>query len=101
MSQVKIQSALISVFYKDNLAPIIELLKANGVTIYSTGGTQKFIEEQGAEVVPVEDLTSYPSIFGGRVKPFTLKFLVEFCTDATMMVTLVRPRNSKFLQSTW
>jgi len=68
MSQVKIQSALISVFYKDNLAPIIELLKANGVTIYSTGGTQKFIEEQGAEVVPVEDLTSYPSIFGGRVK---------------------------------
>jgi len=68
MSQVKIQSALISVFYKDNLAPIIELLKAQGVTIYSTGGTQNFIEEQGAEVVPVEDLTSYPSIFGGRVK---------------------------------
>ncbi|NVJ47924.1 MAG: bifunctional phosphoribosylaminoimidazolecarboxamide formyltransferase/IMP cyclohydrolase PurH, partial [Cytophagia bacterium] len=68
MSQVKIKSALISVFSKDNLAPIIELLKANGVTIYSTGGTQKFIEEQGAEVVPVEDLTSYPSIFGGRVK---------------------------------
>jgi len=68
MSQVKIQSALISVFYKDHLASIIELLKANGVTIYSTGGTQKFIEEQGAEVVPVEDLTSYPSIFGGRVK---------------------------------
>ena len=68
MSQVKIQSALISVFYKDHLAPIIELLKAQGVTIYSTGGTQKFIEEQGAEVVPVEDLTSYPSIFGGRVK---------------------------------
>lgn len=68
MSQVKIQSALISVFYKDNLAPIIELLKAHGVTIYSTGGTQKFIEEQGAEVVRVEDLTSYPSIFGGRVK---------------------------------
>ena len=68
MSQVKIQSALISVFYKDNLAPIIELLKANGVTIYSTGGTQKFIEDQGAKVIPVEDLTSYPSIFGGRVK---------------------------------
>lgn len=68
MSQVKIQSALISVFYKDNLAPIIELLEAQGVTIYSTGGTQKFIEEQGAQVIPVEDLTSYPSIFGGRVK---------------------------------
>jgi len=68
MSQVKIKSALVSVFYKDNLAPIIDLLKANGVTIYSTGGTQKFIEDQGAEVIPVEDLTSYPSIFGGRVK---------------------------------
>ena len=68
MSQVKIKSALISVFYKDNLAPIVRLLKEQGVTIYSTGGTQKFIEEQGAEVVAVEDLTSYPSIFGGRVK---------------------------------
>ena len=68
MSQIKIQSALISVYYKDNLAPIVELLKEQGVTIYSTGGTQKFIEEQGATVVPVEDLTSYPSIFGGRVK---------------------------------
>lgn len=68
MSQVKIKSALVSVFYKDKLAPIIELLKANNVTIYSTGGTQKFIEDQGAEVIPVEDLTSYPSIFGGRVK---------------------------------
>ena len=68
MSQVKIQSALISVFYKDNLAPIVKLLKDQGVTIYSTGGTQKFIEEQGAEVMAVEDLTSYPSIFGGRVK---------------------------------
>ncbi len=68
MSQIKIKSALVSVFYKDNLAPIIELLKANNVTIYSTGGTQKFIEDQGAEVIPVEDLTSYPSIFGGRVK---------------------------------
>ncbi len=68
MATKKIQSALISVYYKDNLEPIIALLKKHGVTIYSTGGTQKFIEEQGAAVVPVEDLTSYPSIFGGRVK---------------------------------
>ncbi len=64
----KIKSALISVFYKDKLEPIIEFLKENGVTIYSTGGTQTFIEAQGAEVVPVEDITSYPSILGGRVK---------------------------------
>jgi len=64
----KIQSALISVFYKDKLEPIIKLLHAHGVTIYSTGGTQKFIEEQGVAVTAVEDLTGYPSILGGRVK---------------------------------
>lgn len=68
MANKKIQSALISVFYKDNLEPIIAQLKDQGVKIYSTGGTQKFIEEQGAEVIPVEELTGYPSIFGGRVK---------------------------------
>ncbi len=68
MADKKIKSALISVFYKDNLEPIIELLKAQDVKIYSTGGTQKFIESQGAEVIPVEELTGYPSIFGGRVK---------------------------------
>lgn len=68
MATKKIKSALISVYYKDNLEPIISLLKKHDVTIYSTGGTQKFIEEQGAEVIPVEELTSYPSIFGGRVK---------------------------------
>jgi len=68
MSQVKISSALISVFHKDNLEPIVELLIAQGVTIFSTGGTQKFIEDLGGKVTAVEDLTSYPSIFGGRVK---------------------------------
>lgn len=68
MSQKKIKNALISVFYKDNLAPIVKALDAQGVTIYSTGGTQKFIEEQGVSVQAVEDLTSYPSILGGRVK---------------------------------
>ena len=68
MALKKIQSALISVYYKDKLEPIIALLKQHGVTIYSTGGTQEFIESQGATVVPVEELTSYPSIFGGRVK---------------------------------
>ena len=64
----KIQSALISVFYKDGLEPIVKLLSELGVTIYSTGGTQSFIEKLGVDVVPVEDLTSYPSILGGRVK---------------------------------
>jgi phosphoribosylaminoimidazolecarboxamide formyltransferase / IMP cyclohydrolase len=64
----KIQSALISVFYKDGLENIVQLLADNGVTIYSTGGTQTFIEKLGLKVVPVEDLTTYPSILGGRVK---------------------------------
>jgi phosphoribosylaminoimidazolecarboxamide formyltransferase / IMP cyclohydrolase len=64
----KIQSALISVFYKDGLEPIVKQLNETGVTIYSTGGTMEFIEKLGIPVVPVEDLTSYPSILGGRVK---------------------------------
>ena len=64
----KITSALISVFYKDGLEPLVKELQNKGVTIYSTGGTQKFIQELGIDVVPVEDLTSYPSILGGRVK---------------------------------
>lgn len=64
----KIQSALISVFYKDGLDKIAKLLHENEVTIYSTGGTQSFIEDLGIPVIAVEDLTSYPSIFGGRVK---------------------------------
>jgi phosphoribosylaminoimidazolecarboxamide formyltransferase/IMP cyclohydrolase len=64
----KIQSALISVFYKDGLEKILHLLNQHGVTIYSTGGTQKFIETLEIPCVPVESLTSYPSILGGRVK---------------------------------
>ncbi|MEP7252699.1 MAG: bifunctional phosphoribosylaminoimidazolecarboxamide formyltransferase/IMP cyclohydrolase [Ginsengibacter sp.] len=66
--QKKIQSALISVFYKEGLQKIISLLKEKDITIYTTGGTQKFIEEQGVSCVPVETLTGYPSILGGRVK---------------------------------
>jgi len=68
MSIRKINSALISVYHKDNLAPVIKLLHENGVSLFSTGGTQKFIEEAGIPVTPVEELTSYPSILGGRVK---------------------------------
>lgn len=64
----KIKKALISVFHKDGLDEIITLLKQNNVEIYSTGGTQKYIETLGAKVSPVEQLTTYPSILGGRVK---------------------------------
>ncbi|MCF8253895.1 MAG: bifunctional phosphoribosylaminoimidazolecarboxamide formyltransferase/IMP cyclohydrolase [Bacteroidia bacterium] len=64
----KISNALISVFYKDGLAPIAKELHQQGVKIYSTGGTQEFIEKMGIPVIPVEQLTGYPSILGGRVK---------------------------------
>lgn len=64
----KIQSALISVFYKDGLEPIVRKLNELGVTLYSTGGTQTFIEGMGLPCESVEGVTSYPSILGGRVK---------------------------------
>ncbi len=69
MSELKsVKSALISVFDKEGLAPIVKKLNDFGVRIYSTGGTEKFIKDLGIEVIAVEDLTSYPSILGGRVK---------------------------------
>jgi phosphoribosylaminoimidazolecarboxamide formyltransferase/IMP cyclohydrolase len=69
MSNLKsAKSALISVFSKDGLAPIVKKLDQLGITIYSTGGTEKFIKDLGIAVIPVEDITSYPSILGGRVK---------------------------------
>jgi len=63
-----IQSALISVFYKDGLDQIVQALHEKNVTLYSTGGTRKFIEDMGIPCVAVEDITGYPSILGGRVK---------------------------------
>lgn len=67
-STKKIRSALISVFHKDNLEPIITKLHNSGVRLISTGGTRAFIESLGYPCVAVEDLTGYPSILGGRVK---------------------------------
>ncbi|BFP40421.1 bifunctional phosphoribosylaminoimidazolecarboxamide formyltransferase/IMP cyclohydrolase [Flavobacteriaceae bacterium GF1] len=64
----KASSALVSVFHKDGLEPIVKKLDELGVTLYSTGGTEKFITDLGIAVVPVEEVTSYPSILGGRVK---------------------------------
>lgn len=64
----KIKTALISVFHKENLEALLEKLHAEGVEFLSTGGTQQFIEQLGYPCKKVEDLTSYPSILGGRVK---------------------------------
>lgn len=69
MNELKrIKSALISVYDKSNLEPIIQKLKELDVTLYSTGGTKEFIEKNGINVTAVENLTDYPSILGGRVK---------------------------------
>lgn len=67
-NMIKIKSALLSVYSKEGLAPIVETLIEQGVTIYSTGGTYQFIEDMGHPVEKVEDLTTYPSILDGRVK---------------------------------
>src|ERR1700750_486888 len=66
--QKKISGALISVFYKDGLEPVVKTLEHLNIKIYSTGGTQKFIEDLNVKCEPVESLTTYPSILGGRVK---------------------------------
>jgi len=68
MAKITIKSALISVFDKSGIDKIIKLLSDQDVKIYSTGGTQKYIESKGGHVHRVEDLTSYPSILDGRVK---------------------------------
>lgn len=69
MSDIKqAKTALISVFSKEGLEPIIRKMNELGIIIYSTGGTQTFINDLGIEVVPVEEVTDYPSILGGRVK---------------------------------
>ena len=64
----KIKTALVSVFHKDGLDELLAKLNAEGVKFLSTGGTQKFIESLGYECEKVEDVTTYPSILGGRVK---------------------------------
>ena len=68
MDNKKIKTALISVFHKDGLEELLQQLNANGVKFLSTGGTQAFIESLGYECQKVEDVTTYPSILGGRVK---------------------------------
>ena len=64
----KAKSALISVFDKKGLEPLVRKLDELGISIYSTGGTEAFIRDLGIPVNRVEDITSYPSILGGRVK---------------------------------
>ncbi|WP_375417865.1 bifunctional phosphoribosylaminoimidazolecarboxamide formyltransferase/IMP cyclohydrolase [uncultured Hymenobacter sp.] len=68
MSSRPVRAALLSVYHKDRLAPLVRVLQAQGVQLYSTGGTQQFLREMGADVTAVEELTGFPEVFGGRVK---------------------------------
>lgn len=68
MSDIKIKSAFVSVYYKDGLEPIVKKLDSLGVSVVSTGGSYEFINKAGVSAGRVEDLTTYPSILGGRVK---------------------------------
>ena len=68
MNEIKIRSALISVYEKEGLEPIVRELDSLGVSLISTGGTRQYIEDLGFKVQSVEDLTAYPSILDGRVK---------------------------------
>ncbi|AWM34688.1 bifunctional phosphoribosylaminoimidazolecarboxamide formyltransferase/IMP cyclohydrolase [Hymenobacter nivis] len=68
MSSRPVRAALLSVYHKDRLGPLVQVLRQHGVTLYSTGGTQQFLESEGAAVTAVEDLTGFPEVFGGRVK---------------------------------
>ena len=68
MKEIPIKSALISVYFKEGLDKLVTILNNHNVKIYSTGGTQKYIENLGISVNPVEGITNYPSILGGRVK---------------------------------
>lgn len=67
-SPIQHSSALVSVYSKEGLEPVVRKLNELGIALYSTGGTEKFISEMGIPVTSVESLTSYPSILGGRVK---------------------------------
>ena len=67
-NEIQIKSALISIFHKENIEAIIHKLAALNIQIISTGGTKEYIEQLGYRAIAVEDLTSYPSMLGGRVK---------------------------------
>ena len=96
MSNIRnIKNALISVFHKDGLQPIINRLNDLGVKIYSTGGTEDFIKSQGVKVNRVEDLTSYPSILGGRVKTLHPKIHAGILSKRDLGDLIHNTRNTK------
>lgn len=97
MSESKrIKTALVSVYHKEGLDEIITKLHEEGVEFLSTGGTRQFIESLGYPCKAVEDLTTYPSILGGRVKTLHPKFSEVFFVVAVWNRICNRLRNMKF-----
>ena len=96
MKNKKIDSALISVFHKEGLEPIVKKLDELNVKIYSTGGTQKFINDLGIDVIPVEEVTDYPSILGGRVKTLHPKIHAGILNKRTNKLHLKDLKNNNF-----
>lgn len=97
MSEKKrIKTALVSVYHKEGLDEIITKLHEEGVEFLSTGGTRQFIESLGYPCKAVEDLTTYPSILGGRVKTLHPKVLEESFAAADWNKTCSRLKNMKF-----
>ena len=96
----KIKRALVSVFHKDGLEEILRTLNAEGVELLSTGGTQAFIESLGIPCKKVEDVTTYPSILGGRVKTLHPRCSAASWAVARTKVTSSRCSSTTFRQST-
>ena len=96
----RIKTALVSVFHKDGLDALLKKLHDEGVKFLSTGGTQKFIEELGYPCQAVEEVTTYPSILGGRVKTLHPKIFGGILV-AGWLKTRHRCNNMKYLKSTW
>ena len=92
----KIKTALVSVFHKDGLDTLLQALHQEGVQFLSTGGTHDFIVSLGLPCQQVEDLTSYPSILGGRVKTLHPKCLVASLVAATWKAIVSKWRTTKF-----
>lgn len=97
----KIKTALVSVFHKDGLDELLKKLNEEGVKFLSTGGTQKFIESLGYECQKVEDVTTYPSILGGRVKTSIRRCSEESWVVVTMRATVSRWPSTRYRRSTW
>ena len=91
----KIKTALVSVYHKEGLNEIITKLHEEGVEFLSTGGTRQFIESLGYPCKAVEDLTTYPSILGGRVKTLHPKIFGASCAAAPWSRTASRLKNMK------